>query len=415
MQIVTPMVVTSNHAASGPTPIDASHPVTVVPPIPNRTRQLPRVGSRAVDEVVGQRRAQGLEVLPLTAYPGKELPEDIRIEAAQVLGKVSHPPARGLLELRVGISEYLARELNTAFNPEREVLIANGAMHALQISLQTILEPGDEVLLFSPCFFFEGLITLAGGVPVLVPLDEKRSYQFEAARMAACVTKRTRAILLNTPANPTGYAATLTDLERIAAIAAEHQLFMISDESYDRLVYDGRRHVSLLAVKAARARSIMIRSFTKSFSLSDWRVGYLVAPPWLCEHLLKILEWNVLFCGYFAQKVASLVICKPLHWLADVPRQFQENRNVLFDALSRIEGLSMVKPLGNPFLFVNMANLGISDVEFSRILLAKHGVPSTPGSWHHEAGHVRLAFGGSREVIRATAERFRAAVKGLHR
>jgi aminotransferase len=383
--------------------------------VPGHILDLPRVGSRQIDELTQTLRHEGKSVLPLTGYPTEKLPDAILDLAVQSLRHIEHPPARGLLELRQAISEYLEKELRHPFDPHQEILITHGAMHALNICLQTILSPGDEVVLFSPCFFFGPMIELAGGVPLHVALSESEGYRFRPDLLESAITPRTKAVLLNSPCNPTGYRASLEELQKIIRVAEKYDLLILSDESYDTLIYDGLSHVSVLAVEAARPRTLLVRSFTKSFSLADWRVGYIVCPPSLSKHVLKMLEWNVLFCGYLNQKVATLVLRSDKRWLQDVPQTFQRNRDRLYERLAEIEEVNLAKPAGNPFLFVNISRLGIPDEEFSLRLLREYGIPTTPGTLHQSPGHIRLGFGGDPEVIEQAADRFTTAVKAWRR
>src|SRR5580765_7723023 len=256
------------------------------PRLPARIRAMPRVGSRVVDDRIAAMRCEGKEVLPLSAYPSRPLPPDVLERARSALEHLEHAPNRGMPGLRQAVASLHQERTDRQIDPDREVLITAGAMHALLCTMLAILDPGDEVLLLTPSYFFDGSVGLAGGVLKPVPLDASDGFQWHVDRIERAIGPRTRAILLNTPANPTGVVASGECLEAIAKLAQRHELFVVCDESYDQMVYDGRTHVSLLAINANRSRNILVASFTKSFALAEWRVGYTIASPSVTDAIL---------------------------------------------------------------------------------------------------------------------------------
>ncbi|HOE95938.1 MAG TPA: pyridoxal phosphate-dependent aminotransferase [Candidatus Sumerlaeota bacterium] len=382
------------------------------PALPSRIAALPRVGSRVTDQRIAQLKAQGREILPLTAYPHRELPESALAAGRAALDRLDHPPARGLRGLRAALADYWGRLTAHAYDPDREVLITAGTMHALMTCFMAILDPGDEVLLPTPAYFFDGSVVLAGGVLRFVPFDEADDFRWRPERLEAAVGPRTRAILLNTPTNPTGAVASRDDLEQIAAIAEKHDLYVICDESYDRLVYDGGRHVSLLECETARDRLILAASFTKSFAMANWRVGYLIGPPPVMDAALKALEWSFLYGPLVNQCVAEAVLRHDLSWLDGVGAEFQANRDRLCAALAADPRLSFVRPRGNPFIFLNVSRLG-DDARVASHLLEHHGLPCTAGHLHGAPGYLRVAFGGPPAAVDEAARRILRAADEL--
>ena len=370
--------------------------------------ELPRVGSRIVDSEIARLRASGREVLPVTAYPDRPLPDTVLEVIQKAARKMEHAPSQGLLELREAIGARLTRELAVSVE-SGEIVVTSGAMDALNIVFNALLDPGDEVLIFSPCFFFEGLIRLARGKVKYIGLDERNRYALDMEKLQDSISPRSKALLLTTPNNPTGHVASDEELKAIAEMAQRWDLWVVVDESYDRLIYDGNRHRSILSVPGMKERTVLIRSFTKSFCMADWRVGYLVCPLAIVESCVEVLEWRVLYNNSLSQKVAATVLQMSDGWLSDVAAEFEHSRDLMLEGIEKSEQLHAVKPDGGPFLFVNMEKLNLPCEVFSQRLLYEFGIPTTPGCWHQECHHFRLAFGGARETQFQVVQRLEEA------
>jgi aspartate aminotransferase len=374
--------------------------------------QMDRVGSRITDEAIKKLRARGEDVLKLSPYPIKPLPDQVRDIAERAVNDIIQPPSRGLLELREAICENLSNELSLQFGPD-EVLVTNGGMHALSIAFRTLIDPGDEVAAFSPCYFYHGVVELMRGIVRRTHLAAADGYRFDFERLESEITERTKILLINTPANPTGYVATQSDIEQIARLAEKHDLFVLADEVYDTLIYDGRKHISLLSVPELKPRTAVIRSFTKSYALPEWRVGFIVAGAGVIDMMLKVLEWDVLNCGYLSQKVASAVLRYGGDWLRDAPSEFERNRNALVAGIDGIEELSMMKPQGTPFAFIDISDTGLPSREAVDLLVNRHGIPCTAGHYLFADSHVRVPFGGELQTIQEAVKRLKQGALDL--
>jgi aspartate/methionine/tyrosine aminotransferase len=371
--------------------------------ISRRVAALPRVASRETADRAAARRAAGGEVLPLYGAPFWLPPEYVLEAAERAAHEVVPAPPTGFPELRQAISARIEREQGLSLDPEREIIVTYAAMHALSIVFQTILDPGDEVVMASPTFFFDGVIRLNGGVPVLVPGQFENDWNWDLEALAAAITPRTKAILVNNPTNPTGYVATKEDLEAVVALAERHGLLIVSDEAYDNMVYDGRRHLSISALPGAHERTIGIFSFTKSFAMKQWRVGYLTAPMSLTPHLQKVLEWNILNANHVAQRAAQAALEGPQDWVRTIAVRYQHCRDLMIDGLKDASGLSFVVPVGGPFIFLRAA--GLSGNELSTRLLNDCGIATDPGAPFGNPDYVRLSFGGEDEIVQEAARR----------
>ena len=370
---------------------------------------LPDVGSRALEKRTEQARRRGVDVLPLRPYAEMPVPPHVRRAVDRAITKNSEAPARGLPELRVAIAEKVGTEIGHTVDPDRNVLIANGAMQALNLVFRATLDPGDEVIIPSPCYFFGGCVALAGGTPVHVPMTEAEGFAWDLDRLAEAVTSRTTAIVINTPVNPTGVVLNETELTAIATIAAERDLLIISDESFDELVYDDRRHVSIVEITGAASRTVLIKSFTKSYAMPAWRVGYLVGPPSVVEACTKALEWEQLHVGHVQQAAAAAAMEGSQDWLSGITQQFQEARDTFFPLIDSVPGLRTSLPAGGPFMFINISGAFDGSESASQALL-EAGVPATPGHYCQSNDHIRVAFGADSAVLIESVERMSSIV-----
>lgn len=374
-------------------------------------QDLPRVASRVADEWALRNKPEEGDFLPLKPYPPLSTPEHI-IRAAQEAA--AHPysaPARGLPSLIEAVCQQLAAECSAEINSETEVLVTNGGMNALHIVFLTLLEPGDEVIVPSPCFFLEGLMQRLGSRLVFVPMDERRNFEWDLDRIEDAITERTKILFLNTPVNPTGRVLTLEELQRIGEIAEENNLCMLSDESYDRLIYDGRKHISPLALPSCRERTVLIRSFTKSYVMPSWRVGYIVAEAGLTAAFLKMFEWINLYANQVCQAAAAAAITGPQDWLAESASMLQTNRDRVLAGMRDIEELSCVRPQGGPFVFPNVSQLSVSSDTFADLLFRRFGVPAISGSAMQGPRHVRIPIGATNDTIDELVSRLHKAVE----
>lgn len=378
-----------------------------------------RVGSRATDARIEEMARAGarsrIELLNLRPYPERELPPHVIEAVERAARQMVNAPSRGLQGLRKAVASTLGCELGLQLDPEREILITAGGMHALSVAFSALLEPEDEVLVPSPCYFLEGIIEPLGARIVYAAMDEVKCYRWDFDRLESLITERTKCLFLNTPVNPTGYVLSPADLAEVARIAEKHNLLVIADESYNTMVYDGFAHRSILAFPGMKDRTLLIRSFTKSFSMPGWRVGYLVAHADLVTAMTNTLEWNVLYGSYITQEAAAAALAGPKDWLAGVADEFQRKRDMLCAGIEAISALSCVRPAGGPFLFLNVNRLRGDSLQISRVLLEQYGIPTTAGAYFHSPEHVRMAFGGNPKVLAEALVRLDRASRDLEK
>jgi aspartate/methionine/tyrosine aminotransferase len=374
-----------------------------------RVRDLQPVAARPAMEMIAERRAAGGEVFPLYGSPHWLPPEHVLAAAEEAVRDESGAPAEGLAALREAVAAKLGR-VNRIEATADQVLVTNAANHGLYVLFTALLDPGDEVVMHSPHYYYEGIVALAGGRCAYAAGSQAHSWAWDHEALRAAIGPRTKVLVVNTPTNPTGYVATQDDLEAIAELAAEHDLLVVSDEAYDHLVYDGSRHLSFGSVPGVTKRTFTVLSCTKSYAMRHWRVGFLVAPARLVRKLRDVLEWNVFQVNHVAQHAALAAIEGPQDWIADIGARFQRCRDVMVAQLAEAETLSYAHPRGGPFIFLNVENVGIAAAAFHAELIAR-GVATDPGGPFGSDTHLRLPFGGELADVEEAGRRVAAAAR----
>ena len=375
-----------------------------------QSKRIPSIrDSHEIDAV----RNSGVDVLDLKGAPREPMPTHVLkavMEAAESIG--SYPSSKGLYSFRSALSSMMKDQDNAEVDPETEILVTNGGMQAAYTVFTGILDPGDEIIIPSPGFFFDEPVKLVGGNPVLVPMDEEEGYRLDLKRIERAITPRTKAVMVMTPQNPTGYVITESDLSGLAELATRHDLLLICDESFRRFVFDGRKHLSPISLPEIRDRTIMVRSFTKTFALSGWRVGYIVAPAQMINSFLIAQEWATISINPVSQSAAEAAVTGPQDWLIPLNQAYQTNRDIVCKAIEDIDGLWCNPPQGLPLLWINISALGISGYEFSDILLKQYGINSTAGEYFNDpVPHVRIPYGGDKSVAQELGKRLAKAAE----
>lgn len=309
------------------------------------------------------------------------------------LGHTQYTSNYGMLELREEIAAMLKRRYNLTYNPANEVLVTVGVSEGVDLAMRTLIDPGDEVISPDPGYVaYEADIIFAGGVPVPVPTYAEYDFGVRAAEIAAAITPRTKVILLGNPNNPTGAVVPRVELEAIARLAVEHDLVVVIDEVYSRLVYQGE-HVSIASLPGMRERTVLLDGFSKAYAMTGWRIGYVAAPTSILEAMLKIHQYAIMCAGTAPQEAAIEAL---RHGEEDVERMYNDyarRRRMFVDGLNRI-GLTCCEPGGAFYAFPSIAAVEMSGEEFAEKLLMEEQVAVVPGGSFGEAGqgYVRCAY-----------------------
>ncbi|HUF02936.1 MAG TPA: aminotransferase class I/II-fold pyridoxal phosphate-dependent enzyme [Aridibacter sp.] len=321
---------------------------------------------------------------------------------------VGYTANAGLPELRRAISEHLERLYGVAYDPDTEVLVTVGVSEGFKCVLTAVCEEGDEIIVPHPCFVaYEPEIVFAGGVPVPVVTKAENAFEPLAADIEAAVTERTKAIFVGFPNNPTGAVLTRENALEIARVAEKHDLIVISDEIYDRLVY-GTDHVCVPALPAMRDRTVLMGGFSKDYAMTGWRVGYICANPELLEAFSKVHQYAVMSAPTISQyaALAALEIGEP--FVLEMLAEYDLRRKMVVSALNEM-GLECFEPKGAFYAFPSVALTGLSGDEFANRLLFEEQVAVVPGSSFGSGGedHIRIAYCKSFEEIETAFERIR--------
>ena len=369
-------------------------------PYSARVAELETIGANDSAHKAMDLAAQGKSFIPLWGTPNCHPAVHVKEAARKAADEIRFGRAEGFKELRKAIARKLERENGILADPDTEIVVTYGAMEGLFAALQATIDPGDEILCFSPAFFFYGHFQLAGGKAIYVHLDESEGYRWDITALEKAVTNRTKLLVINTPQNPTGYVATREDLERVADFSRRHDLLVLCDESYDRFMYDGREHVSFASLPGVADRAISVFSCTKSYALPMYRTGYVVANAEICKYIKRVHEWITFYPSNICQAAVLAAIEGPQDWLDKITANFQQMRDVIWQGMNSISGLSAVKPQGGPYLWLNVSELGIDEDKLSALLMEEYEIETTPARWFQSTEHLRVPFGGELDDLR---------------
>jgi len=321
---------------------------------------------------------------------------------------------RGILPLRTAISEHLEKLYNVSYDPQEEVVATVGGSEALLLAISALLNPGDEVLVPTPCFVsYQGIILLAGGVSVEVPSRMENNFVPDPKELEAAITPRTKAILINFPSNPTGAIAERETLLEIAKIAEKHDLIVISDEIYDRLVYGGQ-HVCFPALPGMRERTILIGGFSKDYAMTGWRIGYACAPREIMDGMARIHQYVIMTAPTMAQFAALEGLKSCESYVQDMVKEYDRRRKLVVEGFNYI-GLPTFEPRGAFYAFPQVSVTGMDDEEFANRLLKEKEVAVVPGSAFGPGGEgfVRCSYATAYDQLEEALDRIHQFVKSI--
>ncbi len=321
-------------------------------------------------------------------------------------GETGYTSNAGLRELREALSAHLERLYGVSYDPEEELLITVGVSEALYLALTALIDPGDEVIVPQPCFVaYPAEVTFAGGVPVAVPTRVEEDFQVSAEAIAARITPRTKALLIGYPNNPTGAVMSRERLMAIAALAEQHDLVVISDEIYDRLVY-GVEHVCFASLPGMKARTVLLGGFSKDYAMTGWRIGYMAAPKEILAAARKVHQYTIMSAPTTGQHAALAALQVGEEHVQRMVAEYDRRRRLIVSGLNAL-GLDCFEPRGAFYAFPSIAKTGMSDHEFAERLLTEERVAVVPGSSFGVGGEgfVRMCYATAYEKIEEALER----------
>src|SRR5437588_4742256 len=375
-----------------------------------RAAQLTPSLTLSIDSKAKAMKAEGIDVCGFGAgEPDFDTPDHIKAAAIAALeaGFTKNTPSAGLPELRQAIAEKLEADNQLTYRAS-QIIVSSGAKHSCYNAILATCQPGDEVLIPSPYWVsYPDMVRLAGAEPVIVPTTERNGWKMRASDFENAMTPRTKMLILNSPGNPTGSVYTREELEAIVEVAAEEDIYILSDEIYEKLVYDDTKHVSIASLsKEAYDLTITINGFSKSYAMTGWRLGYLAAPEAVAKAVDSIQSHTTANPCSFAQRGALAALKGDQQPLADMREEFDMRRNYMFDRISKIPNVTAVKPQGAFYVLVNISQLGLTSQNFADRLLSKSNVAVVPGAAFGDDRTVHLSYATGIDIIKKGLDRF---------
>jgi aminotransferase len=382
--------------------------------VAERVRHIPRSGIRDFFELV---QARGDVISLGVGEPDFSTPWHIREAAIFALekGETCYTSNLGLLPLRKSISKYITGHCGVTYDPAKEIIVTVGVSEALDLAFRALLNPGDEVIYHEPCYVsYNPSIYLAGGVPVCLQTRPEDDFVLRASDVEKAITPRTRAILLNFPTNPTGAYEPAEELEKIAALAIQHDLIVLTDEIYSELLYDGREHVSLLRFPGMKERTILLHGFSKAYAMTGWRLGYACAPTELIEAMMKIHQYGILCAPIMSQRAAIEALDHGAPAVEMMRSSYEQRMNLMVSRLNAM-GLPTFRPGGAFYVFPDIRGTGLSSKDFAIRLLNEQNVAAVPGSAFGTSGEgfLRCCYATSLEQLKVALDRLATFVASL--
>lgn len=329
-------------------------------------------------------------------------------------GQTTYTSNYGLLELRKEISRYLNKRYKVEYNPESEILVTVGVSEGLDLAMRVLLNPGDEVLIPEPCYVsYRPCVSLAGGVPVGVETHAEAQFAVTAEQLKAVCTERTKAILLGYPSNPTGAVLNREQIVDIINFARERGLYVVSDEIYDRLTYEGI-HTCVASVPGAREITVLLNGFSKAHAMTGWRIAYACAPEPILKMMMKIHSYTML-CAPITGQIAAVEALKHAEReVEEMVAHYRQRRRLIVDGLNKI-GLKCHMPLGAFYAFPSIKSTGLSAEQFAERLLLEEHVAVVPGTAFGAGGdgHIRCSYATSVEKLELALSRMGNFVENL--
>lgn len=382
-----------------------------------RSKKIPKSGIRKMFELA----QKYTDVVNLSiGEPDFGTPPHIIEAATKAMkeGYTHYTVNAGLPDFREAASEKLRKENRVDADPEREIMATAGAMGGLSLAILTIIDPSDEVLIPSPGFpNYAAQVFLAGGKPVSYPLKEENNFRVDADYIVKRITPKTKAILINSPSNPTGSVLREKELKSIVDIALKHDLLVVSDEAYEAILYDDAKHICIASFPEMKERTISIFTFSKTYAMTGWRIGFAVAPKEMIEEMLELQEHILVHPSSISQMAAIAALRGPTRYTQMMLKEYRERREIITKELNNMPGITCLKPEGAFYMFPNIKKLGMSSTEMAMYLLEKAKIITVPGTafGDYGEGYIRISYSISKEKIREAMNRMRVAIEKLNK
>ena len=350
--------------------------------------------------------------------PDFDTPWHIRDEGIYSLekGRTFYTSNAGLKELKIEIDKYLKRRFGVSYDYNNEIMVTVGGSEAIDIAMRAMLDPGDEVLIPQPSYVsYLPCCVLANGTPVIIELKAENQFRLTPEELEAAITPKTKLLVLPFPNNPTGAIMEKEDLEKIAEVVKKYDLFVLSDEIYSELTYTGNNHVTIASLPGMKERTITLGGFSKAYSMTGWRLGYLCAPVGIIQACVRVHQYTVTCASSFVQEAAITALTDCADDVEAMRKEYQRRKDYVVKALNEIDGISCNNPHGAFYIFVNIKSLGMTSMEVAEYLLDNAKIALVPGSafGSEGEGYLRISYACSYEDLQEACARIKKAVEEL--
>jgi aspartate/methionine/tyrosine aminotransferase len=382
--------------------------------------RMDRLGTETAFEVLVRAKAleaQGRDVVHLEiGEPDFDTPANIVDAGARALheGWTHYGPAAGIPELREAIASYINGSRGTSFEAD-QVIVMPGGKPVMFFVMLALLERGDEAIFPDPGFpIYQSMIDFSGATAVPIPLREEHGFRLDVDELASLMSDRTKLLIINSPANPTGGVLERSDLEAIAELAVKHDVTVLSDEIYSELLYEGE-HISIATMPGMADRTIILDGFSKTYAMTGWRLGYGLFPHDLVAPIAKLMVNSVSCTSMAVQRAGLEALTGPQDAVGEFREAFRRRRDLIVDGLNAIDGITCLRPKGAFYAFPNITGTGRSSREFADLLLNEHGVAALAGTSFGAAGegYLRLSYANSEENLEKALGRIAQAVQAV--
>ena len=374
------------------------------------------IGTEGAFEVAARARAleaTGRSIIHLQiGEPDFDTPANVREAAKKAIdaGMTHYPPYAGLPDLRAAIAADTTARRGFAVEPSN-VFVTVGGKGVMVYAIMGLIDPGDEVIVPDPGYpIYDSITRFVGGTPIPIPIRMENDFRLDVDELATLITPRTKLLVLNSPANPTGGVLTRGDIERIADLALRHDLVVLSDEIYARILYDGAEHVSIASLPGMQERTIVLDGFSKTYAMTGWRLGYAIVPDWLVKTYSQLIINTISGVTAFAQAGAIEALRGPQDDVDAMVVEFKARRDLIVDGLNAIPGFRCHRPQGAFYVFPEVSGTGLSGAVLADRLLNEAGVCVLAGTAFGGVGehHIRISYANSRENLTEALARIRA-------
>ena len=382
-----------------------------------RVGEVPPSITLAIAAKAKAMKAEGIDVCSLsTGEPDFDTPEHIKAAAKQALdaGKTKYGPVAGEPQLKAAIARKLLSDNNLNYQPEN-IIVTNGGKHSLYNLMMALIDPGDEVIIPVPYWLsYPEMVKLASGKPVMVRTDASTGYKITPEQLSGAITPKTKLFVLNSPSNPTGMVYTRAELKALAEVIVDRDILVVADEIYEKIIYDGAQHVSIGSLgKEIFDRTLISSGFAKAYSMTGWRVGYLAGPIELIKAISTIQGHSTSNVCTFAQYGAIAALESSQESVEKMRQAFAQRRQVIFELLDAVPGISCIKPDGAFYMFVNISKTGMNSLEFCDAFLEQQKVAVIPGIAFGADDHIRLSYATDLGTIKKAVERLDKFVRSI--